>query len=328
MYLTKMKNRGFSLLEMLLAMAIVSGLIYMVVSKVQQDNLKNKMDISALQMEQILSASMAYYLKNGQWPTTVASGISVLRPTYIPNGMLTTSPWNNAYTISAPNITVGPNTYGSKLLYVWVGITTGSATVSASYAKILAGRLPSGFITNLPPVIGSTTIPTASTCSATTCYVVSSVGIPLQNLQNSTKIQFAGLYHHGGCVPVPDCPVDKSGNTMTPQIMVTPVSVSGMSDGNMNVYPISSFTAYATGGTNMTPTACTGATNPLPACNTNLTGPLPSNNKMWRVCLQVITEKGALAGTANWGNYATLLAVTRCAINNEPAGSTFSVYSN
>ena len=42
--------------------------------------------------------------------------------------------------------------------------------------------------------------------SANTCEVVAAVNIPGQNLNNAGAVTFAGLYYHGGCVPVPQCP--------------------------------------------------------------------------------------------------------------------------
>jgi hypothetical protein len=106
-----------------------------------------------------------------------------------------------------------------------------------------------------------------------------------------------------------------------------PVSVSGVNDqGSNNIYPLSSFTAYST-APGAAPAACTGGT--AVAC-TPINGNVPASGMYWRVCMQVITEKGDVQATRTdmWGQSVTMAAFTRCSISNEPAGSTFSVYSH
>ncbi len=316
------EQAGFTLIEMLLVLVAASLIVYMGIGYVQRDALEKRIDTTVLQLEQILNAGLAYYTNkdNSAWP----ADLTVLRNAgYIASGTLTTSPWNTTYSVTS---TV-------PLFYVWVGVTAADSTLATSYAKMIAGRLPQGYISDS---LGTPPMPTAS-CAGTTCYVVTAIGIPPQNLQNATGVRFAGLYHHGACVPVPDCSVDKSGTTMTPQIMVAPVSVSGLNDmmtSSSNVYPISSFTAYAVSNANPptgTPPACTGATTGLPD-DTNVPACPAGQTNSWRVCLQVVTEKGELAGIGDsahlWGQYVTVLAITRCAISNETAGSNFNVYSD
>ena len=146
-----------------------------------------------------------------------------------------------------------------------------------------------------------------------------------KNTQNASNVNFAGLYHHGACVPVPSCPVDASGNTMTPQVMVVPVSVSGLYTNSTDVYPISSFTGYAV-GPDANPGPCVSGGG-APSCTVDISGPPAASS--WRVCLQIVTEQGTVTSSSSgWGEKVTLLAITRCSISNEPAGSTFSVYTN
>jgi hypothetical protein len=134
---------------------------------------------------------------------------------------------------------------------------------------------------------------------------------------------------------------------MVPQIMVSPASVSGVSDPNStNAYPITSFTAYAIGPDtaanvmgcpavvppattpSSTVTPCTWGNNGIP--NGTQTSP---SGLYWRVCLQVVTGKGVVSttntatGTAAWGQYASMVVMTRCTPPNEPFGSDFTVFT-
>lgn len=328
-------NKGFTLVEMLLVLVIVSSFIYMGMQYFQLRTQQLKIDKTAAQMQQILNAALSYYVANGAWPQSMAclradsgSGCSIpyLAPTLINN------PYNSAYAVAGgyAGSAVYPN------FFVFTGISApGKAT---SLATSIVGKLPmgqTGYTYSITP--NALVVQQACAANANDCLAIASVNIPGQNLNNAGAVNFAGLYHHGGCVPVPSCPVDATGTTMTPQIMVVPVSVSGTNDPNSsNVYPISSFTAYASGGPAATPAACANGT--AAAC-TPVSGSAPTSGTYWRVCLQVVTEKGDVSvtntgGSASasypyypWGGNVTLMAITRCVINNEPSGSTFSVFT-
>jgi hypothetical protein len=282
-------------------------------------------------MQQILNAGLSYYVSYGSWPAQMSD----LQGTFLPTAPMM-SPWGEQYMISVTSTQ-------QPLFYVWTKITTASATATASSAtaaaNIIAGTLPLSYTTTdssgtskIPPVEGSKCDETS-----TACYVVSSVNIPGQNLNNARAVNFAGIYHHGACVPVPLCPT-----TMTPQIMVVPVAVSGVNDpGSSDVYPISSFTAYATPTNNtplnLTPPDCEPKSrlyNPSGACTPD-SNSTTAAQAYWRVCLNVVTEKGDVSVTNTsttltdlWGKNVTLMAITRCAAKNEPAGSSFDMYSN
>ncbi len=329
------RQQGFTLVEMMLVAVIISMMVYAGLNYTQQKTQQMRNDRASLQIQQILNAGLAFYVANGAWPNNIAclQGLGSADPAcnsstqYLPNSL--TSPWGQSYHVASntTNSSIAP-----QLLYVYTAITAQSAAGGAfANAKAIAGTLPLAYTsssTSTPPD------PTSDcTASSLTCHVVASVNIPGQNLNNARAINFAGLYHHGGCVPVPECPVDATGTTMTPQIMVVPVQVSGVNDaGTNNVYPISSFTAYARGGSplNTAPPNCdnSSAFNTSADCSQEITG--PAAKAYWRVCLQVVTEKGDVQTTRTdlWGNNATLMAVTRCAVSDEAAGSTFQVYSN
>jgi prepilin-type N-terminal cleavage/methylation domain-containing protein len=321
--MTKLKSTqsGFTLMEMLLVMVIVSVIVVMGINYTTQKTEELRRDRAALQYQQILNAALAYYISTNAsaWPT-----IAILKTNgYLPNLTLN-NPWGNAYLTATVN----------NMFYVYSRVPSGTASL-LSQANILAGRLPFAFATtSSPPATGS-----LCAAGSAACYVAAGVTIPGQNLNNARSINFANLYHHGACVPAPICPAN-----MVQEVMAVPVSVAGVNDvGSSSIYAIHSFTAYAYGtynggGTNAplsTPDlagdnvancdntaalACTGGSSG---------GAIDPSTSYWRVCLKVITSKGDVSATnpTQWAQYATILAVTRCAPVGEPYGSDFSVWT-
>src|SRR3990167_4197367 len=62
------QNVGFTLLEMLLVLVIVAALLVIGMNYMQQKATAMRIDRTALQMQQILNAGLAYYVSNGKWP--------------------------------------------------------------------------------------------------------------------------------------------------------------------------------------------------------------------------------------------------------------------
>ena len=155
--------------------------------------------------------------------------------------------------------------------------------------------------------------------------VTGSVNLPGQNVNNAAAVNFAGIYHHAACIPVPACPpTAANGNVMVAQVFVTPISVSGNFDAASNkVYPISSFTAYTTdpsavGGI---PAACSASSGAAVAC----TGQ-SATGRFWRACLRIITSRGEVVLDATTAQWAQVQAITRCSIQGEAAGDPNSVW--
>lgn len=312
------QHNGFSLFEMLLVSAILAGLIIMAVGFSQRSFSEQQISRSTEQIQQILVAATAYYTVCNTWPSnlanlqqtsgTVACGNTTLSTTgFLPAGSLKT-PWGTTYGVTSTD----------KNFYVMTEVKSSTQAKAFALGNILAGHLPFAYVANtnagLPP-------PRSSAPSART-FVVAQIGIPVQNLNKAMAINFAGIYHHGACVPVPQCKVDVMGNTMVPQVYVMPVSVSGMNDIG-NVFPISSFTAYATAmsSSGVPPNPCTSGGVAAP-CNAQ--NPAFAGEKYWRVCLQVVTTRG-LAAPTGWGEKVSIAAFTRCAPNTEPmSGSDYT----
>lgn len=309
--------KGFTLIEMLLVLVIISVLIYASIGYVQQRALQLRYDRTSTQMQQILNAGLAYYVFNGTWPSQM-SDLTTGTAVFLPTGMK--NPWGDDYHLAST----------AELLYVYSRVNFISARGAFAAVNVIAGTLPLAYTSNdnggAPPSPGS-----PCTATDTSCSVVGSVNIPGLNLNNASAVNFAGMYHHGACVPVPQCPVDpRTATTMIPQIMVAPVQVSGTNDGgtppgvpNPNVYPISSFTAYIKGPA-ATPAQCESGAWARP-CPVN-----PNVTQYWRVCIKIVTEKGEItaATSPDWGKNQSLLAITRCAISGEPSGHDFTVFTD
>jgi len=322
------RAKGFSLLEVLLVMAIVATIMVSILSYTTQKSDEMRRDRTVMQMEQFLNAGLSYYVSFGSWPLKL---MDLQNNLFLPNGTIRNA-WGQVFTVG--NNSTDANNPGSGPLFSVCTTITGQQAFTA--ATIIAGRLPLASAldggTASDPCPRATQTPCAST--STTCTVVSSVNIPGQNLNNARSINFAGLYHNGACVPAPSCP----NPTMIPTIMAVPVSVTGMNDvlNASNIYPVSSFTAYVTGTSQSdnTPTNQPGDcdTDQPASCYLDDSTTLPTG-KYWRVCLRIITQKGVVNYKSNNMDAGIILALTRCAPQNEyttPSvyGSPFTVFNS
>lgn len=302
----KRQWNGFTLFEMLLVLVIITTILLMMMGYMTSRMDESRRDRAVLQMEQVLNAGMAYYINYSNWP---ASMTDLQTNNYLPNKGTIYNPWGSSYNLSSNQTT---------------GTFSACATVnSKTEAELIASRLPMAYVAN-----GQSTspCPAPSDCTGDNCTVVSTVNIPGQNLNNARSVNFAGLYHNGACVPVPTCPQD-----MEPAIIAAPVSVTGNYDGTTDVYPLSSFTAYAKAKGNP-PANCTGSAS-APSCTPGSGGSINNSptSQYWRVCLSVVTEKGEIstANNAKWNvNSGTIMAITRCVPKDEPVGSDFTVFQN
>lgn len=325
---------GVTLVEILLVMVIVSAIVYMGIGYVQQRALNLRIDRTAAQMQQILNAAMVYYVNHGEWPADVAclqgGAAAPCDVTYIQSPL---------YIPLSPGSQYGAYVSGTNFI-VYAAVT---ASQPGSYAEAMAvvGKLPLGYAT----VAGG--VPGSCTPTSTTCYAEGYVTVPGQNLNNATSVNFAGVYHNGACVPVPSCPVDSQSATLLPEIMVVPTSVMGANDEptynatncnpqdtsgcSVSAYPLTSFTASTTGGTDSQPPSCsTGAAQDCYESYdvSGAAGPTMSGT-FWRVCLNVVTEKGEVVPSSNAQGQLTgsVMAITKCRMQDEPQSSDFSVYT-
>jgi len=260
------REKGFTLIEVLLVLVIASSLIVMFINFTGQQANQQRRDITTLRMQQVLNAALAFYNQNGRWPSLTAT------PTQSGLVALTTASElvGNNYLIRMGSSGTWVSSYGSTIYagfeptrnIFYVAVSLPAAAPSPANAQMIAGLLPSGItlpsgsVPGLPPSPGACS-------SGQSCYILASVPPPGQNLNNARSVNFASVYHSSACVPAPSCPVG-----MMPQIFVIPVSVSGVNDSptnctdnnatncTVNVYPISSYTGYAiakTSGTDSGP---------------------------------------------------------------------------
>lgn len=359
-YKKNLKQKGFNLAGMLLILAVVAAIMYLGVGYWQAQNRNARIDKVTWQVQQILNADAAYYVANGIWTNSIAQ---LQSGNYLPPAaanVINAGSIGLRYSTGIPAATSfpappNPQNLSQASLYIMFQYTTSGTVANIAEANVIASRLPYGFTSQaLTPAAGIPVSPTANPCAiGNQCFIYAAIPPPGQNLNNATAVNFAGLYHHGGCIPVPTCPSNSTGTALTPSVIVVPVSFSGMNDGT-NVYPITSFTAYATGGANVNPPDCSNApgyaasysTSSLPpyAGNICINGNATDVSKYWRACIKVVTQRGDITTTqtsANnaWGQSMTIAAFTRCAIiippppavpgpTGESAGSDFTIYSN
>ena len=255
------RKQGFTLFEMLLVLTISSSLLLLAMNFASQKAEQARRDKTALQIQQIMSASISYYLNNSVWPlptALVSSGCD--GTTWTDPTTITTNSFNTNYIYG---ITTNPYAQPYNILCSAQGTANGgnlfvSTTVNTSPmdALTIAGSLPMAYITTSPATTtqaASCKIPPYTGCTT----IVASINIPGQNLNNARSINFAGIYYSGSCVPAPSCPTG-----MSPSIVVAPAGVTGMNNPptctassnydpskctSGSSYPILSFNAFARG---------------------------------------------------------------------------------
>jgi len=319
-------QKGVTLIEMLLILIVSISLVMMLLHYTTQKSDLMRQDRLTMEIHQILNAASAYYEVNGQWPgsstcqAAVGDALTLTHP-LVSSGFL-------------PNPPANWKVYGSGFVTCVDSATSNYYVVTQmpvphkALGGVIASQLPSGITavapssSTLPPFVGSFTQANCTTAAGSNnCFIISMVSIPGQNLNNARSVNFGSIYNAGQCVPVPTCPAN-----MSPGIYVAPVSVSGTNDNNgsatPNVYPISSYTAYATNPAAV-PATCPGIYNDNCAHVTGAT-------QYWRVCLSVTTERGTVLGSnvyQDTKNVGSVVALTRCYPTSEPTGSTFNSYT-
>ncbi len=321
------KQAGVTLIEILLVLVIASAILILLMNYIRQKTDQLRIDRTTQLINQILSAGAAYYTSNGTWPinatppicgspNTPTTDLSILQNNgYLPSGTIKNA-WGGSFTFDC-NDNIG-------VFYV----TTTLPGVSPAVLSILAGGLPMG------------------TYEVMTNSVTAQINIPKQSLNNAIAVNFSSVYNSGACVPAPTCP-----SGLVPQIMVVPVSVTGINDNpsttsTNNVYAINSYTGFALGQPILSPgslpvdlssgngiQSCDGSNPSESCCQTydssgQTCTQTISTGYYWRVCLAVSTKKGQVQpSSVAWGTVmGSVLAITRCAVQNEPTGAGWDVW--
>jgi prepilin-type N-terminal cleavage/methylation domain-containing protein len=331
------KITGFTMMEILLVMVIISILFFMAANYMQQRLRDERINRTVIQMQQVINGALNYYAEKKDWPVVPGTWTSssflqdagyITADTY--NGPWPKSPW---WAHPRSSYILGMDAEKKKLIiFTYIGV--GNQAVINS--QILAGKIPS-----------------AQSCSNPNadCYFTVTIPIPGQNLINATGVHYIGMVHSGACIKAPLCP----SSSMEPMIMVIPSSVFGITkqptgsapdctENNLygcsfNSFPITAYVGYATAltaalttsGQQISPIQC-GTTATQQTCvsdsgNTPITG--NAGDRYWRVCIGIDTSNGRVSPTTNiWGQLTgTVLVFTRCSPtteNNKNSG--FNVY--
>ena len=152
--ITARPQRGFTLIELLFVIAIIAVLAMLGISTYQQTAVNTKVKKTALQMQQVLQASMAYYIDDTHqgWPEDGDSKNPGDFEPFLPIGA-SDNPWGSMYSWQASD---DKNKFR---------VTT-NVPVSESVGKRIAALLPNATVTaqasNATTITAETAIPGAA----------------------------------------------------------------------------------------------------------------------------------------------------------------------
>ncbi len=167
-----MRYRGFTLVELLLVIAVMSILTAVGVMSYRRYFQANRLDKVAISMQHVLEAAMAFYVDNNTWPEDhhcVNPG--PVQENFI-NNYLPNANYKSYY--GSDFCWQAAGAVDPKRLF-WVAVLIpGDGNENVNIAKRLAARLPNAITTNDP---SSTQIP-APECDSTACYVKAEITVP------------------------------------------------------------------------------------------------------------------------------------------------------
>ena len=123
------RQHGFSLLELMCVIAVLAALSVVGVSAYRGHMQRQRLSHTALQIQQLMQAAMAYHVDEGKWPTAIDTPAF---KSYMPQGRVPTNAWGYAYQLAYPN-------------HIRLGVRTVLPT--ESLAKQLAAQLPNARVT-------------------------------------------------------------------------------------------------------------------------------------------------------------------------------------
>lgn len=163
-------SNAFTLIELLLVIAIISILAAVGVMTYRQSFQTNRVDTVSIEMQHVLEAAMAFYVDTGAWPTEQPCGSILETNTFVTNYL----PNANAMS-SLGNQFCWNQAGGSTNRLFWVAVEVpGNATDSLATATRIAGHLPNAIITSAPD---QPDIP-AAPCTASACFARAEVTVP------------------------------------------------------------------------------------------------------------------------------------------------------
>ena len=147
-----MKMVGFTLIEMLLVMAIISTMIVLSIGYMNTRTRALTIDRTSAQMQQILNAGLSYYVNNNAWPADISTMQSA---GYLPmTAVLGQIPSSFGTFFSARPNPANPGNVppipAGIVFQVSISLPTGYAN-AATIGEILAGKLPFGTVSTVAP---------------------------------------------------------------------------------------------------------------------------------------------------------------------------------
>ena len=164
------RDKAFTLIELLLVIAIISILAAVGVSIYRQSFATNRVDAVSIEMQHVLEAAMAFYVDNNAWPTAVAQPPcdpdtgSTFVANYLPNAN-STSPFGNNFCWSQAG--------GTTNRLFWVAVVVPGID-SVALAMRIAGHLPNAVATSDPTQPN----PPPTCSSGSPCYVRAEITVP------------------------------------------------------------------------------------------------------------------------------------------------------
>ena len=143
-------EKGFTLIELMFVIIIFSVVGFYSITKQQNKAREEAIERTVIEMKNILSANLAYYVKNNGWPLDESQlwtlGTSSIQQTFL-NQSAFCSPWSKTATSSALEICPSKTPYqglpgGSQPSTASLYYTVSVDVPTESIAREIAARLP------------------------------------------------------------------------------------------------------------------------------------------------------------------------------------------
>jgi len=175
--MTNKPQRGFTLIEILLVIAVIAVIASLAILTYRGHSQTTRIEKSALELQQVLEAALAYNADQAQWPAN-NSALPSCTPTAAANTFVN-GYLPNARTTDAFGANYCWSKAGTSDRLFWVAIPVPGN--DQAMAKRIAARLPNAIITSDPT---SATMPAC--VDNATCYVRSEVAQPGLTTSNVT----------------------------------------------------------------------------------------------------------------------------------------------
>lgn len=187
MHISHKKNVGFTLIEMLLVIAVLAVLISIGIMTYRDHAISTRINKASLQIQSTLEAAMAFNVDHSKWPTANA-GLPTCEPAdpannqfikdYMPNSQIKSVYGTNICwsAVSSSN--------GQESRLFWVALQV--ANNNANVARRLAAQLPNAVVTAEPQV------QEVQACSTDQpCFVRAEIPVPGQTSNTSKGLSLA-----------------------------------------------------------------------------------------------------------------------------------------